>query len=108
MTGIRSWTAEVTALGVVVRIEQVLSIVSLGSFQPIPQSREREQLPVVDFEAVRLLGFPVSLPLVKAVRRNQAPAGFQSIAERGLRGRRFRPCVDHAWRRQTNLSPNVE
>ena len=33
MTGIRSWTAEVTAFGVVVRIEQVFTNLPLGSFQ---------------------------------------------------------------------------
>jgi hypothetical protein len=33
MTGIRSWTAEVTAFGVVVRIEQVFIQLPLGSFQ---------------------------------------------------------------------------
>ena len=32
MTGIRSWTAEVTAFGVVVRIEQFLIQLPLGSF----------------------------------------------------------------------------
>jgi hypothetical protein len=30
----RSWTAEVTAFGVVVRMEQVLIQLPLGSFQP--------------------------------------------------------------------------
>ncbi len=33
MTGIRSWTADVTAFGVVVRIEQDLTQLPLGSFQ---------------------------------------------------------------------------
>jgi hypothetical protein len=34
-------------------------------------------------------------PLVKAVWGDQAPAVHQGIAERGLRRRRLRPCVDH-------------
>ena len=34
MTGIRSWIVEVIAFGVVVRIEQVLIQLPLGSFQP--------------------------------------------------------------------------
>ena len=33
MTGIRSWTDEVTAFGVVVRIEQDLTALPLGSLQ---------------------------------------------------------------------------
>ena len=83
MTGIRSWTAEVTAFGVVVRIEQVLTQLPLGVFPAIPYSREREQLAIVDFKAVGLLGFPRSLPLVKSVCRNQAPAEIS--AHRGTR-----------------------
>src|SRR5208282_920036 len=50
----------------------------------IPDSCEREQLTFVDLKTVRLLGFPRSHPFVEPVRRNQAPARFQRIAERGL------------------------
>jgi hypothetical protein len=37
----RSWTAEVTAFGVVVRIEQVLTQLPLGHIQLIVRERER-------------------------------------------------------------------
>jgi hypothetical protein len=63
---------------------------------PIPDSREREQFPSIDFKALWLFGFAQSRPLVEPVCRNQAPARFQCIAERRLRGCRFGPCVDHA------------
>ena len=69
MTGIRSWTAEVTAFGVVVRIEHVFTHCPLGSLPAIPQSCEREQLPVVDFKTVGLLGF--SCPL--STRKTRLP-----------------------------------
>jgi len=48
----RSWTAEVTAFEVVVRIEQDLIHCGLGSL--LPQPCEREQLPVFDLKAVGL------------------------------------------------------
>jgi hypothetical protein len=53
---------------------------------------------LVDLEAIRLLRFRRPHPLVKAVCGDQAPAGFQRIAECGLCGRCFRPCVDHLGR----------
>ncbi len=55
----RSWTAEVTALGVVVRIEQVSIELLLEVSPAIPYPREREQHPFVDFKTVWLLAFLV-------------------------------------------------
>ena len=65
-------------------------------FPAIPYSREREQLAFTNLETIRLLGFPSSRPLIETVCRDEAPAGFQRITERRLRGRLFRPCVDQA------------
>jgi hypothetical protein len=62
----------------------------------IPYSRERKQFFFVDFKAIGLLGFPHARPLVKSVCGNQTPSMFKRIAERGLRGRCFRPRIDHA------------
>jgi len=55
MTGIRSWIAEVTAFGVVVRMEQVLIQLPLGSFQPSHNPANANKLAFVDFKAVGLL-----------------------------------------------------
>jgi hypothetical protein len=66
-----------------------LDPVAIGVFPTILQPRKREQLPLIYLKAKWLLGFPVSLPLVKAVRRNHAPAQFQRIAERRFGARRF-------------------
>ena len=41
-----------TAFGVVVRIEQVLTPIAVGVFPPIPQSSKREQVPTGYFKAV--------------------------------------------------------
>ena len=49
----------------------------------------------IHLEAKWLLGFPGAHPLVKFVRRNQAPAGLHGIAERWRCCRCFRPRVDH-------------
>jgi hypothetical protein len=95
MTGIRSWTAAVTAFGVVVRIEQVSTASPFGLLQRVPYSREGEHFPLVEFKAVGLLGFARPLPLIESVRGNQAPAISDRIAERGPRASRFRSCVDH-------------
>ena len=51
--------------------------VATGVLPAIPNSCESEQLAFVDFETIWLLQFPGSLPLVKRVRGNQAPARFQ-------------------------------
>ena len=64
-------------------------------FPAIPQSREREQLAVIDFKAVRLFRLARPLPLVKSVRRDEASAAGQRIAECGLRRRRLRSGVNH-------------
>ncbi len=45
----------------------------------IPYSCKREQLPVINFKAVRLLNFPCFLPFVKSIRKDQAPAKSQCI-----------------------------
>lgn len=52
----------------------------------VPQSREREQLSIIDLEAEWLLGCPRLLPFVETVCRNQTSAELERIAERGLRG----------------------
>jgi len=65
MTGIRSWTAEVTPFGVVVRIEHVSRILPPGSFQVSHSPSESEQLTFVDLKAVRLLKFFGLLALIK-------------------------------------------
>jgi hypothetical protein len=80
----RSWTAEVTALGLVVRIEARFYRLAARVPPAIPYSCEREQLPFVDLETVRLLCFSRAQPFVKAVRGNQAPPRFQRIAEGGF------------------------
>ena len=53
-------------------------------FPPIPQSCKRKQLPLIYLKAVRLLGFPVSHPLVKPVRGNQAPARLSGSRNAGF------------------------
>ena len=68
---------------------------SLRVFPAIPQSGEREQLPSIDVKAVRLLHFSRPLPLVKRIRRNEAPPTGQRVAERWLRRRRLRSGVNH-------------
>ena len=80
---IRSWTAEVTAFGVVVRIEQVLIQLPARVFPAIPQSCEREQLPFVDFKTVWLLGFPRSLSTRKIRLRESGTCEIS--ADRGMR-----------------------
>jgi hypothetical protein len=49
---------------------------STGLFPPVPDTGESKQLAFIDFKTLRLLGFPVSLPFVKTVSWNDAPAGF--------------------------------
>jgi hypothetical protein len=95
MTGIRSWTGEVTAFGVVVRIEQVLIHCPFGSLA-IPQSCECKQVAVVDFKTVRLLHFALPLPLVESVCRNETSTGSKWIAERGYCRCCFRSRVNHS------------
>ena len=86
MTGIRSWTAEVTALGVVVRIEQVFTHCPLASFQPSHKSGECEQLALIHFEAEWLLRCAFSRPFVEPICWNQTPTELHRIAKRRLRG----------------------
>ena len=64
MTGIRSWTAEVTAFGVVVKIERIFTHCPFEPFQR-PQSGEREQLPIVHFKAAG----PLDAPIFSSSRR---------------------------------------
>src|ERR1019366_5266798 len=96
MTGIRSWTAEVTAFGVVVRIEQLSTVLPLASFQRSHNPANANNSPSIDLEAVWLLGFPRPHPLVKAVCGNQAPTRFQRLTECRSRASSFRPGIDHA------------
>jgi hypothetical protein len=73
----------------------------LSSYAAIRRSHWRKQArrsradPIIDFKAVWLLGFPRSHPLLEPVCRDQAPAEFQCIAERRLRGRGLSPSIDH-------------
>ena len=94
----RSWTAAVTAFGVVVKIEQDLTHCPLGSFERSHSPANANNFPALTSTAVRLLRFARPLPLVKSVCRNQAPAKSQCIAERGLPRRRFRSGVNHLGR----------
>lgn len=64
-----------------------LDPVAARVFPSLPESRKSKQLAVVDLETVWPFGFSGAHPFVKPIRRNQAPAGFQCIAERRL-GRR--------------------
>ena len=57
----RSWTAEVTAFGVVVRIEQVFTQLPLGSFQRSHIPAKANNCAVTDFKAVWLLRLSRSL-----------------------------------------------
>jgi len=79
----RSCTAEVTAFGVVVRIEQVFIQPPLGSFQRSQIPANANNPPLFTSKQYGCLVFH-PFPFVKAVRRNQASAGLQSIAECGL------------------------
>src|ERR1019366_6138372 len=58
-----------------------LDPLSARVFPAIPQSREREQLAVIDLKTERLLRLATPLPLVKSVRRDEASATAQRIAE---------------------------
>jgi hypothetical protein len=83
MAGIRSWTGEVTAF-VVVRIERSSRFFirfPLGSFQRSQIPANANNSPSLTSKQ-RLFGFSCLHPLVKAVRGDQASAGFQRVAER--------------------------
>src|SRR5450755_4870738 len=79
MTGIRSWTVEVTAFGVVVRIEQVLIQLPLGSFHRSHNPANANNSPSLTSKQYGCLAFPVH-PLVKPICGDHAPAGFHGIA----------------------------
>ena len=87
------------------RIEQDLTHCPLGSFQPSQIPANANSSPSLTSKQLRLFGFTFAHLLVKAVGRNHPLAGFHRIAESGLRGRRFRPCVDHAGRDGRVLRP---
>jgi hypothetical protein len=89
----------------VVRIEQDLTHCPLGSFQQSQIPANANSSPSLTSKQLRLFGFTFAHLLVKAVGRNHPLAGFHRIAESGLRGRRFRPCVDHAGRDGRVLRP---
>ena len=59
MTGMRSWMAEVTAFGVVVRIEQVLIQLPLGSFQRSHIPANANNPPSLTSKQYGCLAFPV-------------------------------------------------
>jgi hypothetical protein len=90
MTGILSWTAEATAFGIVVSIEQFSTALPVLS-----DSSEREQFPLVYLKTERLFHVAPALPLVKPVRWDEAPATAQWVTERWLCRCCLRPCVNH-------------
>ena len=55
----RSWTADVTAFGVVVRIEQVLTQLPLGSFQRSQIPANANNSPALTSKQYGCLAFPV-------------------------------------------------
>ena len=59
MTGIRSWTAEVTAFGVVVRIEQDLIHCPLGSFQRSHSPANANNSPSLTSKQYGCFAFPL-------------------------------------------------
>jgi hypothetical protein len=59
MTGIRSCTAAVTALGVVVRVEQVLTHCPLESFHPSHNPANANNSPSLTSKQYGCLAFPV-------------------------------------------------
>ena len=61
MTGILSWTAEITAFGVVVKIEQVLIQLPLGSFQRSQIPANANNSPSLISKQYGCLAFPVFL-----------------------------------------------
>ena len=74
MTGIRSWTLDGHGIRGRGQDRAGLDPVAIGVFPTIPHSREREQLPL-DLPQNNMAAWlcPSSLPLVKSVRRDQAP-----------------------------------
>ena len=59
MTGIRSWTVAVTAFGAVVRMEQVLIQLPLGSFQPSHNPANANNSPSLISKQYGCLALPV-------------------------------------------------
>src|SRR5271157_5531567 len=70
--------------GVVVRIEQDSMTTPAGVSPSIPQPGKYKQGTVVHPEVERLLFSPPVRPLKKTVRRKQAPAACEGIAEGGF------------------------
>ena len=105
ITGMRSWIAEVTALGVVVRIEHDFTHCPLGSRQRSHSPAKANRPPSPTSKQKGCFAEPRTLPLVKAVCRDQASAESQRIAKSGLRGCCFRACVDHSCRARRVLRP---
>ena len=71
-----------------------LDHLSLRVCPPAPKARESKQLAVVYFEAVRLLGLSISLPLVKPICGDEATLRPKGFAERGSVGYGFGSSVD--------------
>ena len=105
MTGIRSWTVEVTRKGSCCQNGAGSYPLSLGVLPPVPQPSEREQLAFIHFEAEWLLRCAFSRPFVEPVCWNQKPTKSQRIAEGRLCGCCLRPCVDRARRDGRVLCP---
>jgi hypothetical protein len=61
ITGIRSWTAEVTAFGVVVRIEHVVSHAPRGSFQRSHSPANANSAPSLTSKQNGCFDFPLRL-----------------------------------------------
>jgi hypothetical protein len=97
ITGILSWTAEVKAFGVVVKIAHVRNHCPSHS-STHPTIRKREQLALAYFEAVRVLGCARLCRLVKAICGNQTSAELELIMECRLRRGCLRFRVDRVCR----------
>src|SRR4030095_11434835 len=61
----------------------------------LPQAGEGEGLIAFEPDVVRLLSDPNFLPLIEAVRRDQASALLKCDSIRGLVRDGFAPCIDH-------------
>src|SRR5512146_499676 len=66
------------------------------AFPSVPQPGEGEEMPVAHPDVVRLFSALFPLPLVEAAGGDQAPAPFESVAERRLFTCGFGACVDEA------------
>lgn len=71
----------------------------------IPQTRKREQLPLVDLETIGLLGLARPHPLVESIRRKQTSSRFQRIAKSRFLRHSLGSGVDHPRRARQIFRP---